>query len=67
MVTMSTTPPTTMIVPTTTSGWSVNHWDETMGEVMGATMSVPFDLLIGRKTYEIFAGHWPAVPESEGG
>ena len=48
-------------------GWSVNHWDETMGEVMGATMSVPFDLLIGRKTYEIFAGHWPAVPESEGG
>ncbi len=48
-------------------GWSVNYWDQTMGEVMGASMSAPFNLLLGRKTYEIFAGHWPGVPESEGG
>jgi dihydrofolate reductase len=47
-------------------GWSVPHWDERMGEVMGAFMAVPFDLLLGRRTYDIFAGYWPTVPESEG-
>jgi dihydrofolate reductase len=40
-------------------GWSVNYWDEKMGQVMGEVMSKPFDLLLGRKTYEIFAAHWP--------
>ena len=30
-----------------------------MGEAMGEAMSRPFDLLLGRKTYEIFAAHWP--------
>ena len=32
-------------------GWSVNYWDEQMGQVMGEAMSAPFDLLLGRKTY----------------
>ena len=40
-------------------GWSVNYWDGEMGATMGKAMSVPFDLLLGRKTYEIFAAHWP--------
>jgi dihydrofolate reductase len=40
-------------------GWSVNYWDEGMGQVMGEASSKPFDLLLGRKTYEIFAAHWP--------
>jgi dihydrofolate reductase len=40
-------------------GWSVNYWDETMGEIMGKAMAAPFDLVLGRKTYEIFAAHWP--------
>jgi dihydrofolate reductase len=40
-------------------GWSVNYWDETMGQAMGQAMAAPFDLLLGRKTYEIFAAHWP--------
>lgn len=45
-------------------GWSVNYWDKRMGEVMGAAMGVPFDLVLGRKTYDIFAAHWPhADPE----
>jgi dihydrofolate reductase len=48
-------------------GWSVNYWDDKMGEVMGEIMGKPFDLLLGRRTYEIFAGYWPNVPESEGG
>ena len=36
-------------------GWSVNYWDEQMGQVMGEAMSKPFDLVLGRKTYDIFA------------
>jgi dihydrofolate reductase len=40
-------------------GWSVNYWDDVMGQIMGAAMSLPFDLLLGRRTYEIFAAHWP--------
>ena len=40
-------------------GWSVNYWDEKMGRIMGQAMSQPFDLLLGRRTYEIFAAHWP--------
>jgi len=43
----------------THGGWSVNYWDEMMGQVMGEASSNPFDLLLGRKTYEIFAAHWP--------
>ena len=40
-------------------GWSVNYWDDKMGEVMGGAMVTPYDLLLGRRTYDIFAGHWP--------
>jgi len=42
-------------------GWSVNYWDEKMGKVMDEAMAQPFDLLLGRRTYEIFAAHWPFV------
>jgi dihydrofolate reductase len=48
-------------------GWSVNYWDEKMGQVMDKAMSPPFDLLLGRKTYEIFAAYWPNAPEEAGG
>jgi dihydrofolate reductase len=48
-------------------GWSVNYWDDQMGEVMGEAMSTPFDLVLGRKTYDIFAGFWPNAPEEAGG
>jgi dihydrofolate reductase len=40
-------------------GWSVGYFDEAVGGWMGETMTPPFDLLLGRKTYEIFAAHWP--------
>ncbi len=43
----------------TLGGWSANYWDEGMNAAMGQLMSQPFDLLLGRKTYEIFAAHWP--------
>ena len=47
-------------------GWSVSYWDDLMGEVMGAAMSVTFDLVLGRKTYDIFAAHWPHASEADG-
>ena len=47
-------------------GWSVNYWDERMGQIMGEAMSSPFDLVLGRKTYDIFAAYWPNAPEEAG-
>ena len=49
----------------TQGGWSVNYWDDTMAETMTAAFSEPFELLLGRRTYEIFAAHWPHVSEKE--
>lgn len=43
-------------------GWLVPHFDETCGAAMGEMFERPFDLLLGRKTYDIFAAHWPHVP-----
>jgi dihydrofolate reductase len=40
-------------------GWSFGYWDEHMQAAMGELMSKPFDLVLGRKTYEIFAAFWP--------
>ena len=44
-------------------GWSVGYWDDFMGKVMDMQMAKPFDLLLGRKTYEIFAAYWPYAKE----
>lgn len=40
-------------------GWTFPYWDEVMDEAMGESFSKPFALLLGRRTYEIFAAHWP--------
>jgi dihydrofolate reductase len=45
-------------------GWTVPYFDDYLGETMGEQMSRPFDLLLGRKTFEIFATYWP---DFEGG
>jgi hypothetical protein len=37
-------------------GWSFGYWDEQMQGAMGELMSKPFDLVLGRKTYEILSG-----------
>jgi dihydrofolate reductase len=47
-------------------GWSVNYWDEHVEHFMGEAMSAPFDLVLGRKTYDIFAAYWPHAPEEAG-
>lgn len=39
-------------------GWTVPYFDEAAGEIMTKQMQ-PADLLLGRKTYDIFAGYWP--------
>lgn len=46
-------------------GWTVSYWDEPMGRFMDRTFDTPFDLLLGRRTYDIFASHWPRVPDSD--
>jgi dihydrofolate reductase len=40
-------------------GWTVPYFDEFLGETMTEQMSRPFDLLLGRKTFEVFASYWP--------
>ena len=42
-------------------GWSVNYWDDVMGQIIVEATLQADALLLGRKTYEIFAAHWPRV------
>lgn len=44
-------------------GWTFPHFDAALGAAMGEIFSRPFDLLLGRKTYDIFAAHWPNVTD----
>jgi dihydrofolate reductase len=46
-------------------GWVAPLFDEKMGEIVGEMFSRPFDLLLGRKTYDIFAAHWPYVEKDD--
>ena len=40
-------------------GWTAPFSDEFSGNIMVDQMSMSFDLLLGRKTYDIFASYWP--------
>src|SRR6266481_5171996 len=40
-------------------GWSANYWDKMMGAVMDGFMNIPFELLLGNRTYDIFSSYWP--------
>jgi dihydrofolate reductase len=42
-------------------GWTFNYWDDAIAHVMGGIFSTPYELLLGRKTYDIFAAHWPHI------
>ena len=48
-------------------GWAVPYFDESLGRVMEEQMGHPFDLLLGRKTFEIFASYWPQHEEEGAG
>jgi len=42
-------------------GWVAGYFDDFLLKVMVKQTGKPFDLLLGRKTYEIFAAYWPYV------
>jgi dihydrofolate reductase len=42
-------------------GWVAPHWGDELTRAMNEQFSAPFDLLLGRRTYDIFAAHWPHV------
>jgi dihydrofolate reductase len=48
-------------------GWVFPYWDEIVDEAMGESFGRPFDLLLGRKTWEIFAAHWPYTTDAPAG
>jgi len=47
----------------TLGGWTAPHFDPALGALMGEVFSRPFDLLLGRKTYDIFAAYWPFITD----
>jgi dihydrofolate reductase len=47
-------------------GWSVHYWDDEVGRFMAETAGAPFALVLGRRTYDIMAAHWPHATEEEG-
>lgn len=46
-------------------GWQVPYFDEESGAAMGEEMQRSEALLLGRKTYDIFAGYWPKAPADD--
>lgn len=44
-------------------GWAMPYFDAVGGEEIGRLFEGDFDLLLGRKTYEIFAAYWPYQDE----
>jgi dihydrofolate reductase len=46
-------------------GWTVTYWDEMMGRSMSGLDGKDRELLLGRKTYEIFEAHWPYQPADD--
>ena len=47
----------------TLGGWTAPYFDGALGASLGEIFGRPFDLLLGRKTYDIFAAHWPYVTD----
>ena len=45
-------------------GWVMPYFDQVFGEEIDRLFDEKFDLLLGRKTYEIFAAYWPYYDES---
>ena len=40
-------------------GWSFSYWDESLEQPFGEVIDADYDLLLGKRTYEIFAAYWP--------
>ncbi|MBX2806250.1 MAG: dihydrofolate reductase family protein [Hyphomicrobiales bacterium] len=48
----------------TQGGWAAPYWGETMEQVQREAMAAPYDMLFGRKTYDLFAGHFSTAEKS---
>jgi dihydrofolate reductase len=48
-------------------GWSFHFWDETLEKPFGKVIDADYDLLLGRRTYDIFSAYWPHNQEMEVG
>jgi dihydrofolate reductase len=48
-------------------GWLAGFFDEAVGEQIDKLFTPPFDLLLGRRTYDIFAAYWPYNADEPGG
>ena len=44
-------------------GWSFSYWDDAMNPLIAAQILETDILLLGRRTYQIFAGHWPRITD----
>ena len=42
-------------------GWSFHFWDENLEAPFGKIIGADYDLLLGKRTYDIFAGYWPSI------
>lgn len=49
----------------TEGGWVFKLWDDGVEEVLGTLFGGDYDLLLGRRTYDIFAAYWPYVEGEE--
>lgn len=48
----------------TSGGWAAPYWEAVMPHVEHHAMAQPYDILFGRKTYDIFASYWPKAPRN---
>ncbi|MEA3033657.1 MAG: hypothetical protein QOH86_1673, partial [Sphingomonadales bacterium] len=46
-------------------GWMAGLFDEAVGRRIGRLFGGEFDLLLGRRTYDIFAAYWPFAPDEQ--
>jgi len=46
-------------------GWQIPYFDEAAGNAIAEGMAATGGFLLGRKTYEIFAGFWPSQPDDD--
>src|ERR1700694_2754820 len=48
----------------TQGGWTAKYGDAMTGQVIASYMKIPFELLLGKKTYDIWAAYWPHTAEA---
>lgn len=46
-------------------GWTFGYWDDVGGGIMNKFLGMPFELLLGRRTYDIFASYWPTAQKNQ--